>query len=168
MNELLQAATRAFNAIADVAEYALAEERKKNGETAPTNGLDRAVNLAETITPKTARKPRAPKNADEAVAKPHAEDRAARAEAADDIMGLGAGAKAAPAPVEMTEAESKAKAEAVARTFVLRFKDSTPSGVERAKTILKEKFGVERMGDLVHDKRVGFIKALELELSAAN
>lgn len=161
MNELLTAATRAFNAIADYYEKEAnplkpVQARLPLGEAAPsTDAAEKAV-LGDK--PKRTRRTKAQIAADETQAD------APQAGNVGIDMGLGDNV---PAPnVRQTDAELAAKSENLAQAFVMRFKAAQPTGVERAKALLKE-LGVERLGHLDREGNIKFAAKIEKELAAA-
>lgn len=99
--------------------------------------------------------------------KPRATKPEAAAPQEIDVMGGQAdrpGQGSAPAEKPLTDAEVKAKTEKTVETFVMRFKNANPTGVERAKNILKE-LGVDRMAQLDRAGNLKLTEKVELELT---
>lgn len=154
MNELIQAWTRAGNAVAAYYEKAgsplLTVPAQPEAPDSPT-AID-----AELRT-RTPRKPRAVK------------EPAAPAPTFDPMMDMGGAAAPSPAapaaPVAMSEAESTAGAQDANKRLVKAFPtilsaDKMPEGFHKAKALLSE-FGVARTTDLVHAQRVQYIAKID-------
>jgi hypothetical protein len=157
--EIVSATARLLNAVADTLERA-------NGKlvtlTPAESGLDRAVNLVEAAAPVKTRKARTPKAETEAPAATP-ETAPQQGSPLDDVLGKPTAVKPGPVNFVQTDDEIKAKAEKLAETFVMRFKNAAPTGVERAKTILAA-LGVQRMAQLDRNGNNQFIEELEKQL----
>jgi hypothetical protein len=147
MNELLQAATRAFNAIADHYE-------RQNQPALPLRTATAEPASAEA--PKKERKARTPKAE---APTPTPETAPQQGSPLDDVLGK----PSQPTERQYTDEDIKARAEKLAETFVMRFKNAAPTGVERAKTILAA-LGVQRMAQLDRNGNFKFIAELEAQL----
>jgi hypothetical protein len=166
MNELIQAWTRAANAVAAYYEQeALNPIKAAQRIAAPADERAAAV-YAEL---KKERKPRASKAEPAAPAAPF-----------DPMMDTGGSAAVdtraevkagqATAPVAMTEAESTAAAQDANKRLVKAFPtistaDKMPEGFHKAKALLAE-FGVARTTDLVHAQRVQYITKIDALIAA--
>ena len=154
MNELIQAATRALNAVASYYE-------KQAGVPSQPN-----LPLRETAPTAT---PEAPMAGEQPAAKP-GRTRKPKVEPAPETLGEKLGLHTpASAPVAgaalikeavMTEAQSEERLKVVGEAFVQRF-SKTGDAVGEVKATIESRFKVTRLRDLVHAQRVELIGVLE-------
>jgi len=142
MNELIQAWTRAGNAVAAYFEKAA---QVPSTLIPPGTVLDTTPGPIEAPKP---RKPRAPKA--EAPAAPVAP------------------AAPAPAPTagEVTEEASLLEIKAIAKTYVQRFANQV-DGIKAFRQLMSDKVKVARLDDLVHAQRLIVIEAAKAEIAKA-
>lgn len=178
MTELIQALTRAANA---VAVYYEKQANPLGGITDTPPALAGLLKVAAAVTdaieplPVKTRKPRTPKeDAPKAVPVEPVVDPTL------DILGLRGGVVAeTPAPIaELTEEESVAKARELGMALVKRFNKPTgklgpkgepiPEGYDVALRLLADDFHVARIGDLVHAQRLQFITRVKALIAAAD
>lgn len=147
MSELIQAWTRAGNAIADYFEKA----------GSPLLPFTAAPVVAAAEPAAAPAKVRASKKE-----KAPAPELPAPTASPADILPPG------PALPDMTEEQSAKAVYEVCAAFVQRFAKATPDGRTAALAILAEQFKVAAIKDLVHSQRLQFISALKTKIADAD
>ena len=144
MEELLKAAIRAFNAIAE--HYENHPKLPLRDAVSPENLPNTAAVVAKAAEPAAPAKRGRPKAVKaESVSAPVMDA---------DILDT------SPPPPLVSETESQKQAEDMARALVQRFSktiDGKPQGFHLAKKLLAE-FGAQRLHDLTHGQRVTFTR----------
>lgn len=151
MNELIQAATRALNAVAAYYENKTLPGKPDTATPPALLGMLKAADAdcKQTAEVKT-RKARTPKEEKPPVNPAGTND-------------SGHAGENVPAPVVMTEKDSEERLKVVGEAFVQRFSKSGDA-VDEVKKTIESRFKVTRLRDLVHAQRVELLGVLEARI----